>query len=564
MRLSALMFVGFGAILSAGCGGESGGVTPPETDNVVATVEVAAAGGPVVAGQTMQLSAVARNAAGGSVAGKTFTWSSSSDAVASVVAGGMLTGVSAGTATVTASADGKSGTVTVTILPVPVASLTVEPGSPQVEVGKAVQLTVTARDAAGNALAGRPVTLVSSNAAVATVNAAMLMQGVSPGTSTITATAEGKTATATVTVVPVPIASLTLEPGSPQVMVGKSVQMTVTARDAAGTPLAGRQVALITSNTAVATVNAAMQVQGVSPGTATITASAEGKTAVSLVTVVPVPVASVTVTPTPVTLEFGATQQLAAVLRDTDGNVLTGRTVSWSSGSAVLVQVSAAGVVTGIASGGPVTITATAEGKTGTAQVTVAPQKPGSILVTRDEVPHSSLSNAVVRLAGPDGLLRERQMGTALSLLIDQLPAGPHTVTMLEVGSRPDPPLGPIFTYRAVNHNRVVTVPNGGQATTHFTFTLVSGAVAIQLSGVPAEYDGPVQCGVYWTGGASSFAYTTSAGPTAGSHAGPAEVRCGTFGFEGNLYDPSPQAQAITVPASTTPITVSVTYTRRP
>jgi uncharacterized protein YjdB len=532
---------------------------------VVATVEVAAPGGPVIAGQTMQLSAVARNAAGAAVAGKTFTWTSSSDAVAAVGAGGMLTGVTPGTANVTASADGKSGTVTVSIIPVPIASLAVEPGSPQVEVGKALQLTVTARDAAGNPLTGRPVTLVSSNAAVATVNAAMLVQGVSPGTSTITATAEGKTATATVTVVPVPIASLTLEPGSPQVMVGKSVQLTVTARDAAGTPLAGRQVTLITSNTAVATVNAAMQVQGVSPGTATITASAEGKTAVSFVTVVPVPVASVTVTPTPVSVEVGATQQLAAVLRDADGNVLTGRTVTWSTNSAAFVQVSAAGVVTGIASGGPFTITATAEGKTGTAQVTVLPQQPGSILVTRDEVPHSSLSNAVVGLAGPDGLQRERQMGTALSLLIDQLPAGSHRVNMSDVFSRPYPPLGPIFTYRAVNNDRVIAIPSGGQAATHFTFTLVSGAVALQLSGIPEErVDYPVPCSLHWSRGASSFAYTTPTGPAAGAEAGLAEVRCYAFHFDGNMYDPSSQAQAVTVPASTTPVTVSVTYTRRP
>ena len=563
MRLTALLFLGVGAIFSAGCGGESGGVTPPVVDNVVATVEVGAPSGPVIAGQTMQLSAVARNAAGGTVAGKTFTWTSSSDAVATVGAGGMLSGVSPGTVNVTASADGRSGTVAVTVFPVPVASLTLEPGSPQVEVGKSVQLTVTARDAAGNVLARRPVTLTSSNAAVATVNAAMQVQGVSPGTSTITATAEGRTATATVTVILVPIASLTLEPGSVQVEVGKSAQLTVTARDAAGNALAGRPVTLISSNAAVATLNAAQQVQGVSPGNGMITATAEGKAAMTVVTVVPVPVASVTVTPTPVSLEVGATQQLAAVLRDADGNVLTGRPVIWTSGSAAFVQVSAAGVVTGIASGGPITISATAEGKTGTAQVTVAPQKPGSILVTRDEVPHSSLSNAVIRLAGPDGLLRERQMGTALSLLIDQLPAGPHRVTMLGVGSRPDPD-GPTFTYRALNNDRVVTVPSGGQATTHFAFELASGAVALKLSGVPAGYDGPLQCGVYWAQGASSFAYTTSAGPTAAAAAGLAEVRCSTFGFDGNLYDPSPQAQAVTVPASTTPVTVSVTYTRRP
>jgi hypothetical protein len=294
-----------------------------------------------------------------------------------------------------------------------------------------------------------------------------------------------------------------------------------------------------------------------------ITATAEGKVAMTVVTVVPVPVASVTVTPTPVTLELRATRQLSAVLRDAAGNELTGRPVAWSSGNTALVQVSASGVVTGVASGGPVSITATAEGRTGTAQVTVAPERPGSIVVTRDEVPHSSLSNPTVRLVGPDGLPRERQMGTALSLVVDQLPPGAYTVTMSEVDSRPDP-AGPFFRYRAANNPRVVTVPNGGQATTHFTFTLVYGAVALQLSGVPAGYVDDVPCSANWARGASAFAWTTSAGPTAPAEAGPVEVRCSTFGFDGNLYDPTPQAQAITVPASTTPVTVSVTYTRRP
>ncbi|HEY7766731.1 Ig-like domain-containing protein [Longimicrobium sp.] len=551
------------ANVTASTDGKSGTVTVTILPVPIASLTVEPGSPQVEVGKAVQLTVTARDAAGNPLAGRQVTLVSSNAAVATVNAAMQVQGVAPGTATITATAEGKTATATVTVVPVPIASLTLEPGSPQVEVGKSVQLTVTARDAAGNALAGRQVTLITSNMAVATVNAAQQVQGVAPGTATITATAEGKTATATVTVVPVPIASLTLEPGSLQVEVGKSAQLTVTARDAAGNVLAGRQVTLITSNVAVATVNAAQQVQGVSPGNAMITATAEGKAAIAVVTVVPVPVASVTVTPSPVSVEVGATQQLTATLRDADGNVLSGRTVSWSTNSAAFVQVSASGVVTGIASGGPFPVTATAEGKTGTAQVTVLPQQPGSILVTRDEVPHSSLSNAVVRIAGPDGLLRERQMGTALSLVIDQLPAGPHTITMLEVGSRPDPD-GPSFTYRALNNNRVVTVPSGGQATTHFAFELASGAVALKLSGVPAEYDGSVPCGVYWAQGAASFAYTTSAGPTAGPAAGLAEVRCFTFGFEGDLYDPSPQAQTITVPASTTPITVSVTYTRRP
>ena len=44
-----------------------------------------------------------------------------------------------------------------------------------------------------------------------------------------------------------------------------------------------------------------------------------------------VPVATVTVTPASSSLTVGQTGQLTATLRDAAGNVLTGRTVTWSS-----------------------------------------------------------------------------------------------------------------------------------------------------------------------------------------------------------------------------------------
>ncbi len=65
------------------------------------------------------------------------------------------------------------------------------------------------------------------------------------------------------------------------------------------------------------------------------------------------------------------TVQLAAVTRDAGGAVLTGRAVAWSPGTPAVASVSAAGVVTALSSGAS-TITATSEGRTGTANITVA------------------------------------------------------------------------------------------------------------------------------------------------------------------------------------------------
>src|SRR5882762_601660 len=83
-----------------------------------------------------------------------------------------------------------------------------------------------------------------------------------------------------------------------------------------------------------------------------------------------VPVASVTVAPTSATLAVGGTQQMAATVKDASGNLLTGRTVSWTSSGVTVATVSASGVAQGVAAGSA-TITATSGTVSGTAPLTV-------------------------------------------------------------------------------------------------------------------------------------------------------------------------------------------------
>ena len=84
----------------------------------------------------------------------------------------------------------------------------------------------------------------------------------------------------------------------------------------------------------------------------------------------PVPVGSVTVTPSQTTLTPGQTVALAAVVRDSAGLALTGRIVTWATNDSTVARVSSTGVVTGVASG-TVTITATSEGRSGSASIAV-------------------------------------------------------------------------------------------------------------------------------------------------------------------------------------------------
>jgi hypothetical protein len=168
----------------------------------VVSVDVTPASASVPLGGTVQLTAAAQNAEGEPLTGRTFTWVTDAPAVATVSAAGLVTGVGEGSATITATSEGKSGTasVTVTANTAPVASVEVTPASASVPVGGTVQLTATPRDSAGEALIGRTATWVTDAPGVATVSAAGLVTGVGEGPATITATSEGKSGTASVTV----------------------------------------------------------------------------------------------------------------------------------------------------------------------------------------------------------------------------------------------------------------------------------------------------------------------------------------------------------------------------
>ena len=141
------------------------------------------------------------------------TWSSSNSSVASV-SGGVVTGVSAGSATITATSNGNSAvsgsiTVTVTAPTIAVTGITL-PGTLTVEMGANATLTPTIDPS--NAT-DQTVTWNSDNAAVASVNGGVVT-GVSAGTANITATCGGFTATCVVTVnaaPEVPVSAIVLD-----------------------------------------------------------------------------------------------------------------------------------------------------------------------------------------------------------------------------------------------------------------------------------------------------------------------------------------------------------------
>lgn len=275
------------ATITATSEGQSGTAAITITPVPVATVTISPSSASVVVANTQQLTAVTKDASGAVLAGRAVAWSSG-NAAATVDANGLVTAVSAGTATITATSEGKTGTSTITVTLVPVATITLTPASSSIMAGTTQQLTATAKDASNNVLAGRSIVWTSNNTAVATVNASTgFVTAVAPGGPvTITATSEGKSGTASITVTPVPVATVSVSPSPATVVVGGAQPMTATLRDANNNVLTGRVVAWSSDAPSIANVNTSTGlVTGVSSGSATITATSEGQSGISSVTV---------------------------------------------------------------------------------------------------------------------------------------------------------------------------------------------------------------------------------------------------------------------------------------
>ncbi|HJR16399.1 MAG TPA: Ig-like domain-containing protein [Gemmatimonadales bacterium] len=165
------------------------------------------------------------------------------------------------------------------------------------------------------------------------------------------------------------VATVTVTPPSSTIAPGGTLQLQAVIQDADGTTLADREITWSSSDNAVATVSSAGLVTGVAGGSATITGASEGKSGTAEV-VVQIPVASVIVDPSAATLTLSATVSLAVMVLDATGNELVDREVSWSSSNPGVASVSETGLVTALADG-TATISATVEGQSGTALITV-------------------------------------------------------------------------------------------------------------------------------------------------------------------------------------------------
>lgn len=208
MRRSGITLVavgGIGVILSA-CGGGGGGDARP-TEPAKNSISISPHGLTLKVGGHGTLTATVTDASGATMPGPSATWASRASAIASVDNNGSVTAFAVGSATVVASANGKTDSVLVIVLDDLI--LEVQPAVGSVNVGGTFPFTVVARNSAGQVIATPVVAWSSGSPSVATIGPSGIAAGLAKGTALITASARGVTsppAVLTVTDVPTSLA----------------------------------------------------------------------------------------------------------------------------------------------------------------------------------------------------------------------------------------------------------------------------------------------------------------------------------------------------------------------
>ncbi len=299
---------------------------------------------------------------------KAVIWTSSNPSVATVSSTGLVSAVSVGNATITAStADGSNLSASCSVVVYQLAtSISLNETSATIYTGNTLQLTATVSP---STTSNPSVTWTSSNTSVATVSSSGIVTAKSRGTTVITAkTTDGTNLSANCNVTVKQLAtSISLNETSATIFTGNTLQLTATISPST---TSNPSVTWTSSNTSVATVSSSGVVTAKSTGTTVITArTADGSNLSATCNVTVKQLAtSISLNKTSATLYMGNTLQLMATVLP---NNTTDKSVSWSSSNADVAVVSSDGLVTPISTGTATITVKTEDGSNLTAQCVI-------------------------------------------------------------------------------------------------------------------------------------------------------------------------------------------------
>jgi outer membrane protein assembly factor BamB len=167
----------------------------------------------------------------------------------------------------------------------------VPPAEQRLYIGRTLRLWAEPYDQHDTLMAAMPIVWSSSNALTADVDHWGHVRLRAAGSVVITATIEEKADTVSLVIVPVPVTAVRVTPLRATTYVGLPVSIAAMPVDSIGGKLADRAVTWASSDERLATMDTTGQVTPLAPGTVSVTAQSEGKSAVVAITVLPRPIA---------------------------------------------------------------------------------------------------------------------------------------------------------------------------------------------------------------------------------------------------------------------------------
>ncbi|MBY5981558.1 Ig-like domain-containing protein [Ferrimonas balearica] len=339
-------------------GVQSNGVSVEVTAAVVTALQVTPSPLSLAKGRQQPLVATARYSDNTTAdVTSSATWISADTARVTVTAAGLLSAVNLGDTTVTANLSGvTSNRVAVTVTAAVITAIQVTPSPVQLAKGNRADLTAMASYSDGtSADVTDSVAWRSADTAVVTVADTGQLTAVAAGNTTVTARQAGVTSNvvqvevgaATITAIQVTPAAVTLAKGS-----GTGLTATATYSDGTTADVT-KEVDWTSQHSAVATITASGQLQGVTQGSTRITASKDGISSNSVtVDVTAATITTIRVTPVSLTLAKGTTESMVAIATYSDGSsVDISSSASWLSTDTGVATISNAGLLSAVAKG---------------------------------------------------------------------------------------------------------------------------------------------------------------------------------------------------------------------
>tara|TARA_R110000796_G_scaffold143544_12_gene260200 strand:+ start:4318 stop:6957 length:2640 start_codon:yes stop_codon:yes gene_type:complete len=305
------------------------------TDASLTSIMLTPANPHIPKGNTLQLTATGIYSDGISVdITSSAIWSSADTLIATVNADGVVSGITSGSAIITATSAALSATTTVTVTDTTLTSIAVTPGNQTIVKGSNKQLTATGTYSDGSlANITASVTWSSADTLVATVNNSGLASGIETGSSLISASSGALSGSTNLTITGAALNSIVVSPTNLSLVKGMNKQFAATATYSDGSVAdISTSVTWSSADTLVATIDVNGLANGKAAGSSLITATSGAQSNSTNLTVTDATLNSIDVTPINPSIIKNSSQNFVATGHYSDGSTTNiTSTVMWSS-----------------------------------------------------------------------------------------------------------------------------------------------------------------------------------------------------------------------------------------